>query len=526
MVRGLKSIRFGLLSVLLALHAVGYAEEPSKQERSFRAKGEWHKDILYSDSDSSRIWLQYAYKAWSLMGEPVEHCLVKWSLSESARFNLYNPYTKQIETVAPPRDVLMKARLHFRDIEVSIDSVNKVRCDGGAVGKPGLRGLLGTEIIPAPASFNSPGSPNWNQFFLSSALIGTEQRDGRSYLDESQAKQLFKRLMGQNRNLTFWDVKVIDAQLDISGIKRWFLAEAKQRAEKNQSKSPSTPPSKAAVPGSEKRQSQPASGSNKVSTHSSAAGNNASQPSAFNPLSSAPPGRVTHQATISGASVPFEPSSAQAAASMLLLIDTSGSMGGTRLKEAKHAAIELIKKSVRSNTEVSVLAFSGTCDAPITNHHPFSVDSASLSAFVASLQSGGGTPMSAAVEYANVYLANNRSRQSGSEMILLLADGDDGCKILSPVVDELKSRGILFRHQTVGLELNSGSGAARDLKQLAEQSGGDYAAAAKASQLSQTFENAAIAMGILSLIGSYDVTPSAPSASSNLQHTIWDGFGE
>ncbi|XAW87773.1 vWA domain-containing protein [Vibrio sp. CDRSL-10 TSBA] len=154
------------------------------------------------------------------------------------------------------------------------------------------------------------------------------------------------------------------------------------------------------------------------------------------------------------------------------------------------------------------------------------MDSASLSAFVASLQAGGGTPMSAAVEYANVYLANNRSRQSDSEMILLLADGDDGCKILSPVVDELKSRGILFRHQTVGLELNSGSGAARDLKQLAEQSGGDYAAAAKASQLSQTFENAAIAMGILSLIGSYDVTPSAPSASSNLQHTIWDGFGE
>jgi Mg-chelatase subunit ChlD len=171
------------------------------------------------------------------------------------------------------------------------------------------------------------------------------------------------------------------------------------------------------------------------------------------------------------------------------------------------------------------MAFSGECSNPITNRHDFSLDASSLKRFVNNLRAGGGTPMSAAVEYANVYLANNKSSTSASEMILLLADGDDNCDILSPVVRELKSKGILFRHQTIGLELDRSSNAARDLKQLAKSSGGDYATASNAKQLSQTFENAAIAMGILSLIGSYDPKHGGGQSDSS-QQSIWDGFSE
>ncbi len=51
--------------------------------------------------------------------------------------------------------------------------------------------------------------------------------------------------------------------------------------------------------------------------------------------------------------------------SLLLLIDISGSMSGSKLSSAKRAAVDTIRKAIKSKTEIAVLAFEGDCTSPI-----------------------------------------------------------------------------------------------------------------------------------------------------------------
>lgn len=68
------------------------------------------------------------------------------------------------------------------------------------------------------------------------------------------------------------------------------------------------------------------------------------------PLASVPTGRVSRPSngTTSGPS-----------GSLLLLIDVSGSMSGTKLSSAKRAAIDTVRKAVWTKTEIAVLSFEG-----------------------------------------------------------------------------------------------------------------------------------------------------------------------
>lgn len=514
-----------------------YAQE-EKKDNSFRIKSDLAISVPYNEKGSLILDLDYHYKAWTLMGEPVEHCLLKWYFPSSGfyTFTLFNPYTKKWQEVMPPQEVVLKSRLTLKDVEVDISPSTKINCDAGSLGKGGVRDLLGQPKIEADSSFNSPGSPDWNELFLYSGIspYTIKADDGRTYLNSQETKRLFKSLRGTTQEPPFWSIDYIDAKLEIGAVERWFLEQAKKNAPQKAKDAANDDNHKSSTAKSDKAKKKADKAKeentiNRADVDSSQATTATATATATalgkSSNSKSNNSRKQHVANISNVTVPSAPSNNSSMASLMLVIDTSGSMSGTRLKEAKHAAIELIKKSVSNNTEVSVMAFSGECSNPITNRHDFSLDAASLKRFVNNLRAGGGTPMSAAVEYANVYLANNKSSTSASEMILLLADGDDSCDILSPVVRELKSKGILFRHQTIGLELDRSSNAAKDLKQLAKSSGGDYATASNAKQLSQTFENAAIAMGILSLIGSYDPKHGSNQSDSS-QQSIWDGFSE
>lgn len=244
-------------------------------------------------------------------------------------------------------------------------------------------------------------------------------------------------------------------------------------------------------------------------------------------MDSLSPQKANRKAPVSGVEIPHEPSTNNVGATLLLLVDTSGSMDGERIRDAKKAAKDVIDNSLRQNTEVGVLGFSGNCDHPVPMRHPFSDDATSLHRFVDRLSANGGTPMSAAVEYANRYMAINRSPAGKSEMIILLADGDDNCDILSPVVRDLKKDGVLFRHQTVGLEIDSGSSAARDLRKLAKNSDGDYQYAANSSHLNETFRRAMLAMEMLDMLGRFgENKQSAPpdKTEADPTQTILDGF--
>ena len=186
--------------------------------------------------------------------------------------------------------------------------------------------------------------------------------------------------------------------------------------------------------------------------------------------------------------------------SLILLIDVSGSMDGTKLRSAKSAAIETIRKAIGSKTEVAVMAFEGDCQQPIHASTGFTRNESELIAFVNGLSAEGGTPLATALEATNRFMQQHKSATSRAQMILLLADGDDDCGNLNTVLQDLKQNNLLYRHETVGLEV---SGAARQqLRHIATQSGGNYHNASS-KNLSKVFSDAVDLMKMLDMIGKF-----------------------
>lgn len=195
------------------------------------------------------------------------------------------------------------------------------------------------------------------------------------------------------------------------------------------------------------------------------------------------------------------PSPSGPSGSLLLLIDVSGSMSGTKLSSAKRAAVDTIRKAIKNKTEIAVLAFEGDCTSPINNSIGFTRDEKRLVAFVNSLDAQGGTPLATALEATNRFMQQHKSAASRTQMILLLADGDDDCGGLDTVLRTLKQKNLLYRHETVGLEV---SGAAqRQLQNIARQSGGKYHSATS-QNLSQVFSDAVDLMRMLDMIGKFN----------------------
>ena len=186
--------------------------------------------------------------------------------------------------------------------------------------------------------------------------------------------------------------------------------------------------------------------------------------------------------------------------SLILLIDVSGSMDGTKLRSAKSAAIETIRKALGRKTEVAVLAFEGDCQHPIHASTGFTRKESDLIAFVNGLSAEGGTPLATALGATNRFMKQHKSATSRTQMILLLADGDDDCGNLNAVLRRLKQNNLLYRHETVGLEV---SGAAqRQLQNIATQSGGNYHNASS-ENLSKVFSDAVDLMKMLDMIGKF-----------------------
>ena len=127
-------------------------------------------------------------------------------------------------------------------------------------------------------------------------------------------------------------------------------------------------------------------------------------------------------------------------------------MDGTKLSSAKQAAVETIRKALKNKTEIAVLAFEGDCASPLNSSIGFTRNEAELVAFVNGLDAQGGTPLATALEATNRFMQQHKSAASRTQMILLLADGDDDCGGLNQVLSKLKKNNLLYRHETVGLE--------------------------------------------------------------------------
>lgn len=208
--------------------------------------------------------------------------------------------------------------------------------------------------------------------------------------------------------------------------------------------------------------------------------------------------------------------------SLLLLIDTSGSMrdevgGGNReikIEAARAAALAAVEQaSLKRDVEVAVLAFEGDCSQPVSRHTGFTTDYTALSNFINSLQPGGGTPMAEAVLFANRFMKNQGAPSARDRMVVLLADGQNDCGNVADALNQLRTSGVIFRHETVGFGIQPNSPAARDLQDIATASGGGYHHAQDATQLGDLFMEFVNTFTVIDMLGMFGPGGRASSDS-------------
>lgn len=158
------------------------------------------------------------------------------------------------------------------------------------------------------------------------------------------------------------------------------------------------------------------------------------------------------------------------AASIALLIDTSGSMGdNNKINQAKDAARRAARQASKT-TEIAVLNFDGGCSAGAMRVAAgFTSDVNVLLAAIDKLQPGGGTPMyiatAAAVEYAQ---KQGRGKQ---RTVVLMSDGGDSCRDQqAQAAAAIRSSNIPV--STIGFDVGNNQQAQGDLSNLATMTGG------------------------------------------------------
>jgi len=222
-----------------------------------------------------------------------------------------------------------------------------------------------------------------------------------------------------------------------------------------------------------------------------------------------------------------KPSKKKIKSSLMLLIDASGSMSGSRFSAAKSAAISNAKRAISKNVEVSVAFFGGECsDNNVLHVHDFTQDANSLESFIQNANIMGGTPLSLALKKANEYLYSHKSKSSKSETVLLLGDGEGSCGNIQSVIDNLKANNTFAHHETIGLEVGTSSNASSQLARIATQSGGNYHSSNSVADLDRVFEDASDIDELSDMVGSFGTVNNKPKgmSSNNGMQSILNGF--
>jgi len=139
-----------------------------------------------------------------------------------------------------------------------------------------------------------------------------------------------------------------------------------------------------------------------------------------------------------------------APASLLLLLDVSGSMKGEKIEALKKATKNICITGIQHNAEISIITFDGVCYDPIRAELNFTYNFAEISAFVDKIAASGGTPMYEAYAYACENM-KKYSSNTDNKMIILMTDGDaNGCSPLEGVFRYLKNNNLIYKTQMLG----------------------------------------------------------------------------
>jgi uncharacterized protein YegL len=109
---------------------------------------------------------------------------------------------------------------------------------------------------------------------------------------------------------------------------------------------------------------------------------------------------------------------AHVALDVILVVDKSGSMGGTALSSEKTAAKAFIDKMDPVQDQVSIVAFSNSASTfQLTNNF------ANAKNYVDSISAGGGTDYNAALNAASAEFSSTRRRPGNMPILIFMSDG-------------------------------------------------------------------------------------------------------
>lgn len=170
--------------------------------------------------------------------------------------------------------------------------------------------------------------------------------------------------------------------------------------------------------------------------------------------------------------------------SVLFVVDTSGSMSGSPLAQAKvalHAGIDALVPGQAAGLR----SFSGDCGSGGRLLVPVATDNKDqLNAAASALSASGGTPTPDALRAAASDLPSG-----GDRTIVLISDGQSSCGNPCEVAKEIKtSLGVGFRVHAVGF--NAPANAESELSCIAAATGGQYFTATNTEELSSAISNA------------------------------------
>jgi hypothetical protein len=109
--------------------------------------------------------------------------------------------------------------------------------------------------------------------------------------------------------------------------------------------------------------------------------------------------------------------------SVVFVVDCSGSMGGSKIQEARAALKQAVASSNDGKTEWAIVAF-GSCNARVICR--FTMDAGKVQAAADRLGASGDTPLTYGISESTTYLVTQGRGQRGR--LIILADGEDNCR--------------------------------------------------------------------------------------------------
>ena len=228
---------------------------------------------------------------------------------------------------------------------------------------------------------------------------------------------------------------------------------------------------------------------------------------------------TAHTALASDYRMPLVPDSQVTVGRLTLLIDTSGSMSGQRLRDAKAAServVNLIHNKIREmnrsedtgelfQIKVSVLGFGGSNNRqPFTSRLDFNTDKSSQMSAIRRMSVSGLTPLGPAVDEAWEKMAGQAMQDvirsnltelkqlRNNNAIILLSDGGDTTSNFDETITGLRHKifmtGVQAPVYAVGLGLGAGV-ASKQLNVIADATGGDTHFVEESSALPRVFSD-------------------------------------